>query len=87
MQDFIAVLDFGSQYAHLIAKRIRHLGAYTQIFSPSANEEALLKAKGIILSGGPSSVYSADIPEYNSKILEMDLPVLGLCYGHQLIAK
>ena len=42
MQDFIAVLDFGSQYAHLIAKRIRHLGAYTQIFSPSANEEALL---------------------------------------------
>ena len=87
MQDFIAVLDFGSQYAHLIAKRIRHLGAYTQIFSPSANEEALLKAKGIILSGGPSSVYSADIPEFNSKILEMDLPVLGLCYGHQLIAK
>ncbi len=87
MQDFIAVLDFGSQYAHLIAKRIRHLGAYTQIFSPSANEDSLLQAKGIILSGGPSSVYSTDIPEFNSKILEMDLPILGLCYGHQLIAK
>ena len=87
MQDFIAVLDFGSQYAHLIAKRIRHLGAYTQIFSPSVTEELLLKAKGIILSGGPSSVYSANIPEFNPKILELDLPVLGLCYGHQLIAK
>ena len=87
MQDFIAVLDFGSQYAHLIAKRIRHLGAYTQIFSPSTNEEVLQQAKGIILSGGPSSVYSTDIPEFNLKILEMDLPVLGLCYGHQLIVK
>ncbi len=53
MQDFIAVLDFGSQYAHLIAKRVRHLGAYTQIFSPSASEELLSQAKGIILSGGP----------------------------------
>jgi len=45
MQDFIAVLDFGSQYAHLIAKRIRHLGAYTQIFSPSANEEHCCRLK------------------------------------------
>ena len=64
MQDFIAVLDFGSQYAHLIAKRVRHLGAYTQIFSPSANEELLSQAKGIILSGGPSSVYSSGIPNF-----------------------
>ena len=87
MQDFIAVLDFGSQYAHLIAKRIRHLGAYTQIFSPSVNEKLLRKAKGIVLSGGPSSVYSNDIPCFNSKILASDLPILGLCYGHQLIAK
>ena len=87
MQDFIAVLDFGSQYAHLIAKRVRHLGAYTQIFSPSANEELLSQAKGIILSGGPSSVYSSGIPNFNSKIFELNLPVLGLCYGHQLIAK
>ena len=87
MQDFIAVLDFGSQYAHLIAKRIRYLGVYTQIFSPSVTEELLLEARGIILSGGPSSVYSTDIPVFNSKILELDVPVLGLCYGHQLIAK
>jgi GMP synthase (glutamine-hydrolysing) len=87
MQDFIAVLDFGSQYAHLIAKRIRHLGAYTQIFSPSVNENLLRKAKGIVLSGGPSSVYSSDIPCFNSNILASHLPILGLCYGHQLIAK
>ena len=87
MQDFIAVLDFGSQYAHLIAKRIRHLGAYTQIFSPSANENLLHKAKGIVLSGGPASVYSSDIPSFNLKMLDLDLPILGLCYGHQLITK
>ena len=87
MQDFIAVLDFGSQYAHLIAKRIRHLGAYTKIFSPSAKENLLQDAKGIVLSGGPASVYSTDIPHFNSKILYLDLPILGLCYGHQLIAK
>ena len=87
MQDFIAVLDFGSQYAHLIAKRIRHLGAYTKIFSPSAKENLLQDAKGIVLSGGPASVYSTDIPKFNSNILNLDLPILGLCYGHQLIAK
>jgi len=87
MQDFIAVLDFGSQYAHLIAKRIRHLGAYTKIFSPSAKESFLQDAKGIVLSGGPASVYSTDIPQFNSTILNLDLPILGLCYGHQLIAK
>ena len=87
MQDFIAVLDFGSQYAHLIAKRIRHLGAYTKIFSPSAKENLLQDAKGIVFSGGPASVYSSNIPHFNSKILYLDLPILGLCYGHQLIAK
>ena len=87
MQDFIAVLDFGSQYAHLIAKRIRHLGAYTKIFSPSAKENLLQDAKGIVLSGGPASVYSTNIPEFNSNMLKLDIPILGLCYGHQLIAK
>ena len=51
--DFLAVLDFGSQYAHLIAKRIRHLGVYTEIFAPSADTEMMQAAKGIILSGGP----------------------------------
>ena len=87
MQDFIAVLDFGSQYAHLISKRIRHIGAYTKIFSPSSNENLLSKAKGIVLSGGPASVNSSNVPEFNSKLLELDIPILGLCYGHQLIAQ
>ena len=87
MQDFIAVLDFGSQYAHLIAKRIRHLGAYTKIYSPAVKENFLKDAKGIVLSGGPASVYALDIPNFNSKILDLDIPILGLCYGHQLIAK
>ena len=87
MQDFIAVLDFGSQYAHLISKQIRHIGAYTRIFSPSSNETSLVKAKGIVLSGGPASVNSSNVPEFNSKLLELDKPILGLCYGHQLIAQ
>ena len=87
MHDFIAVLDFGSQYAHLIANRIRHIGAYTRIFSPSSKENLLQGAKGIVLSGGPASVYSSNVPKFNSKILELELPILGLCYGHQLIAQ
>ncbi|MDC0188339.1 glutamine-hydrolyzing GMP synthase [bacterium] len=87
MKDFIAVLDFGSQYTHLISKQIRHIGAYTRIFSPSTNENSLSKAKGIVLSGGPASVNSSKIPEFNAKLLKLNKPILGLCYGHQLIAK
>ena len=83
----IAVLDFGSQYAHLIAKRIRHLGYYTQIFSPAVSTHHLTQAKGIILSGGPSSVFASDVPQFNDAILALPLPILGLCYGHQLIAQ
>ena len=86
MKDFIAILDFGSQYAHLIAKRIRHIGAYTKIFSPSSSEASLKKAKGIVLSGGPASVNSSNLPEFNVKLLGLKKPILGLCYGHQLIA-
>ncbi len=79
MQDLVAVLDFGRQYAHLISKRIRHIGAYTRIFSPKSNEKSLSKAKGIVLSGGPKSVTSSNVPEFNSKLLELDKPILGLC--------
>ncbi len=85
-RDIIAVLDFGSQYAHLIAKRIRHLGIYTEIHSPVTDIQKLKKAKGVIFSGGPSSVFGDDTPAFNSEILSLDLPILGLCYGHQLIA-
>ena len=82
----IVVLDFGSQYAHLIAKRFRALGYYSEIALPSAELSVFEEAKGIVFSGGPSSVYENNVPEFNSKILNLDLPILGLCYGHQLMA-
>ena len=69
--DFLAVLDFGSQYAHLIAKRIRHLGVYTEIFPPSIDIDSLRAAKGIILSGGPASVFVGDVPAFNPEILSI----------------
>lgn len=83
----IVVLDFGSQYAHLIAKRFRALGFYSEIALPSAPLSTFENAKGIVFSGGPSSVYDENVPEFNSEILNLDLPILGLCYGHQLMAK
>lgn len=83
----IVVLDFGSQYAHLIAKRFRMMGYYSEIALPSASLDVFADAKGIIMSGGPASVYDSNIPEFNKDILSLDIPVLGLCYGHQLMAK
>ena len=77
----IVVLDFGSQYAHLIAKRFRALGYYSEIALPSADLSVFEGAKGVVFSGGPSSVYEKDVPEFNSAILDLDLPILGLCYG------
>lgn len=85
--DTIAVLDFGGQYAHLIANRVRRLGVFTEIHSPNAPVSELEGVKGIIYSGGPSSVYAADAPEYNPEILNLPVPKLGICYGHQLIAQ
>ena len=81
----IVVLDFGSQYAHLIAKRFRMLGYYSEIALPSADLSAFENAKGIVFSGGPSSVYDDKVPEFNSEILNLDIPVLGLCYGHYIV--
>jgi GMP synthase (glutamine-hydrolysing) len=83
----ILILDFGSQYTQLIARRIRELGVYSEIHPynvaiPDVKEN---KLKGIILSGGPSSVYSPDAPLIPEQILNLDIPVLGICYGLQLI--
>lgn len=81
----IVVLDFGSQYAHLIAKHFRMLGYYSEIALPSADVSSFENVKGIVFSGGPASVYDEKVPEFNSKILELDVPVLGLCYGHYIV--
>ena len=84
--DFIAVIDFGGQYAHLIAKRIRHLGVLALVVSPMATKEELAPARGVILSGGPESVAGEGRVPFNPDILSLEQPLLGLCYGHQLMA-
>ena len=85
--DKIVVLDFGSQYSHLICRRIREFSVYAELvpFDISYEELQKLNPKGVIFSGGPSSVYSSDAPVPENKIYEMGLPLLGICYGHQLI--
>ncbi|MDE2588868.1 MAG: glutamine-hydrolyzing GMP synthase, partial [Patescibacteria group bacterium] len=85
--DKIIVLDFGSQYSHLICRRIREFSVYAELvpFDISTEELKKLNPKGIVFSGGPASVYSKDSPQPSSKIFEIGLPVLGICYGHQLI--
>ncbi|QUC64432.1 glutamine-hydrolyzing GMP synthase [Nitrosopumilus sp. K4] len=85
--DKIVVLDFGSQYSHLICRRIREFSVYAELVPYDISYEELQKhnPKGIIFSGGPSSVYNDDAPIPENKIFEMNLPLLGICYGHQLI--
>ncbi len=81
----IVVLDFGGQYAHLIANRIRRLRVHAEIRSPETTVADLQDADGLILSGGPASVYDPEAPAYNPDILALGKPMLGLCYGHQLL--
>jgi GMP synthase (glutamine-hydrolysing) len=85
----IAVINFGGQYCHLIARKIRELGVKAEIFPFSVSAEELIKLKpdGIILSGGPASVNSRNSPDIDSKIFDLGIPVLGICYGLQLITK
>ncbi|MDP3955435.1 MAG: glutamine-hydrolyzing GMP synthase [bacterium] len=83
----IAVLDFGSQYTHLINRRLRELGVYAEIFPHNIQRCKLPQTtKGLILSGGPMSVYEKNAPTLNTHFLTSDLPILGICYGHQLVA-
>ena len=87
--EVIVVLDFGGQYAHLIARRIRGLNVYTEVIAGDADlkdEGPKGVVKGIILSGGPQSVYEEGAPKVDQKLLEGRIPILGICYGHQLIA-
>ena len=81
----IVVLDFGSQYANLIAKRFRALGFYSEIALPSASVDVFKNAMGVVFSGGPASVYDEKVPDFNSQILNLDIPILGLCYGHYIV--
>jgi GMP synthase (glutamine-hydrolysing) len=88
----ILVLDFGGQYSHLIARRIREENVYAELAEPEVRPDEITSStgefsvKGIILSGGPSSVYEKNAPRCNEKIFETGIPILGICYGHQLIA-
>jgi len=85
--DKIAVLDFGGQYAHLIANRVRRLGVYSDLFDGEVKASVLKEAgyKGVILSGGPQSVHGEDSLKCDAGVFELGVPVLGLCYGHQII--
>src|SRR5262245_44399877 len=82
----VLVFDFGAQYAQLIARRVRELNVFCQVVRHDlpAARVADLKPKGIILSGGPASVYEANAPKCDPAIFELGIPVLGLCYGMQL---
>jgi len=84
----IFILDFGSQYTQVIARRVRELQVYSEIvrFDIAAAEIAKLKANGIILSGGPASVYDKGAPHVDPQIFSLGIPVLGICYGMQLMA-
>ena len=87
-EEKILVLDFGSQYTQLIARRVRECKVYSEIFPFNASIEKIknFNPKGIILSGGPSSVYDKNAPIPDIKIFELGMPVLGICYGMQLMA-
>jgi len=87
-EEKILVLDFGSQYTQLIARRIRESKVYSEIFPFDVSLEQIknFNPKGIILSGGPSSVYDEDAPIPDKKIFDLKIPVLGICYGMQLMA-
>lgn len=84
--DKIVVLDFGGQYAHLIANRIRRLGVFSEIKEGDVSALELKDYKGIIMSGGPASVSASDSVKCDPAVFELGIPILGICYGHQLVA-
>lgn len=85
----IVILDFGSQFTRLIARRFRELGAYSVILPGTAPLERILKERpqGLVLSGGPSSVYDEHAPKPAPGVLDLDIPILGVCYGMQFLAQ
>ena len=88
-REVIAIIDFGSQYGQLIARRVREHNVYSKIYQPNVTADELARdgAKGVILSGGPASVYADNAPTCDAKILDMGVGVLGICYGMQIGSK
>jgi GMP synthase (glutamine-hydrolysing) len=86
--ELIVVLDFGGQYNQLIARRIRDLGVYSELmpFNTSVDKIRSLQPRGIVFSGGPASVYGVGAPHVDPAIYDLGIPILGICYGMQLIA-
>ncbi len=85
----VVVLDFGGQYSQLIARRVRECGVFSELLPHhvGAQEIARRRPKGLILSGGPASVYEPGAPQLERELLELGVPVLGICYGMQLLAR
>src|ERR687893_1139235 len=86
--DEVVVLDYGGQYSQLIARRVRECGVFSELLPHHVGVEEVRKRKpkGLILSGGPASVYAQGAPRLEPELLELGIPVLGICYGMQLIA-
>src|SRR5438105_13473933 len=89
MNEQIVILDFGSQYTQVIARRVRECNVYSTIlrYDTPSTEIEKLRPKGLILSGGPSSVYANNAPLPDKTIFKLGVPVLGICYGVQLLAQ
>ena len=85
----ILIIDFGSQFTQLIARRIRELGVFSEIISHKKikNKNINNSIKGIILSGGPLNVYEINKYSFDKKIILNEIPVLGICFGHQILSK
>src|SRR5262249_55902243 len=87
-RETVAILDFGSQYTQLIARRLRELAVYSEILPPATKPASLRARKlaGSALSGGPDSVYAKGAPRCDPKVFELGVPVLGICYGMQIMS-
>ncbi|MGB3370407.1 MAG: glutamine-hydrolyzing GMP synthase, partial [Rhodococcus sp. (in: high G+C Gram-positive bacteria)] len=85
----VLVVDFGAQYAQLIARRVREANVYSEVISHTATVEEIAAKNPIalVLSGGPSSVYAEGAPELDAKVFDLDIPVFGICYGFQAMAQ
>ncbi len=85
----ILIIDFGSQFTQLIARKVREFGVYSEIisFSKINNLRKIKLIKGIILSGGPLTATNKKTPELNLEIMNLKIPILGICYGHQILSK